>query len=393
MKVHYIYKDVVFNDIRDIVFNNKLNMNHGFIENEYIPYQVFISGDTFFEGVSIGYDEGYDPANNFDVEEDFDLASVFTKVPEDCIVACSGGIDSSTVSLLGKPKAIYTGYYNEPGYDERGYSHLVSEKMGIPAMDIEVTEDEYINAIDDFLRAICTPIGGMGGIAEYICLKKALKLKQYRVKNVLFGNGGDEVFCGYFYNHMIFDLVRMAESEHEHMVNFGASRKNFVYNNISLLIERLNRRDYSGRTELPKAIGNLCIDDDYDYLDKILDININLTLPSLLHLNQQICKSMNVYGINPLSSTALFRRARGFNKNLNPKPKQALIDLCPALPEEIKKRNDKMGFPIPVHKWLKLSFLIKEATQAAGKKFDGINRRTWGLFMIERWKKLFINGK
>ena len=66
MKVFYTYKGELFDDIRDIVENNKkLQPNWDYIFFEYMPYQVFLTGRTFFKDVYVQPNVKYDPADQF----------------------------------------------------------------------------------------------------------------------------------------------------------------------------------------------------------------------------------------------------------------------------------------------------------------------------------------
>lgn len=391
MKIKYTYKDFETDDVRDIVYNNKLEENTKYIFSEYLPYQVFISRDTFFKDLKIKVDEGFYPEKQVPLEKDFLLEDSFKEYFSDHIpirgyyaAACSGGIDSSVVSLLTKPDLVYTGYYSEPGYSEVPFATLIAEKINSKHFVTEITEEDYIKSIDDFLKNICVPIGGMGGISEYICLKRMREA--FGMESVLFGNGGDEVFLGYFYNHMILYMMDVAETEHTYMENFKPARRSFVYDNIDIFIERLINRGYAfnGTSAVTDRLKN-----NANFIDKMFDININVTLPSLLHLNNQMCKAMKVEGYNPLSNQKLFDRAVSINKDLSEKTKKALIDMCPELPQAIVDRKDKFGFPIPYHKWDVLNAMMREAVEKTGEAFNGINRRSWGIFMIDRWRRVF----
>ena len=199
MKIFYTYKGEMFDDIRDIVENNKLLPNWDYIFFEYMPYQVFLTGRTFFKDVYVQPNVKYDPQDQF--TNDITLEEVVAQYLEayefkskSFAAAVSGGIDSSSVALLVEPMGIYTGYYDEPGYDEREYSEKISEILATYHVQIEVTEKAYLAAIDAFLKAICSPIAGMGGVSEYLVLKQAKDL--LKADSVFFGNGGDEVLCG-----------------------------------------------------------------------------------------------------------------------------------------------------------------------------------------------------
>ena len=62
MRLQYSYQDRFFDDIRDIVLNNKLEINYEHIFEEYLPFQVFVTGDTFFKGVRIVPSVKFEPS-------------------------------------------------------------------------------------------------------------------------------------------------------------------------------------------------------------------------------------------------------------------------------------------------------------------------------------------
>ena len=54
LKIKYIYKDKEFNDIRDIVHNNKnLEIDYRYILEEYIPYPEVLSDTYILELVMV----------------------------------------------------------------------------------------------------------------------------------------------------------------------------------------------------------------------------------------------------------------------------------------------------------------------------------------------------
>jgi asparagine synthetase B (glutamine-hydrolysing) len=383
MKIRYKYRDFVTDDIREIVRNNRLEENTEVIMGEYLPYQIFVSRETFFKGLTIEVEGGFS-IDRQKSRKGFLLEDIIKPSGKVMAAACSGGIDSSSVTLNVRPDYVYTGYYSEPGFSEVPYAESVAKRVNAIHLVYEVTEEEYIQQLEDYLQTICTPIAGLGGVAEMICLKRLMK--HFPATDVYFGNGGDEVFLGYFYNHMIRHLTDVADANHDYMENFRPSRRKFIYDNIDIMLERLINRGgifYNGSPVLKRVA-------QYDdIIEKMLDININMTLPSLLHVNHMMCKAAGVTGHNPLSSQDLIDRSLSFSELWEDRPKKPLVDLCPQLPREITQRRDKQGFPTPVHKWAMLSEMIRESVERAGEEFTGINRRAWGLFMIDRWRKEF----
>ena len=186
MRVIYKYNGEQFNDIRDAVHNNKLDIDFEYIFEEYLPFQAFVSGRTIFKGLTIEPSVKYDPFKyigyssfNSDVFSDgvmdyldrygFDSSKKFTG-------AVSGGVDSSAVALELEPKVIYSGYYKAEDYfDETPYSKAVAETIGAEHRTYELTEADFLENVEDCIDIICTPIAGLGTVMEYAALKNAIE--------------------------------------------------------------------------------------------------------------------------------------------------------------------------------------------------------------------------
>lgn len=393
MRIRYNYKDELFDDVRDIVENNYMTPYFPWFSEVYLPYQVFTNNKTPFLGVTIEQEYRFDPRTQIDsreltpedlLQESFDEYDDSHEGAACHLCACSGGTDSSIVALEYSAAVIYSGLYPEKGFDETTYSAEIAKDLGCFHLTFEVTEDEYIDTIDEYLRAICIPIAGLGGVSEYIVLKKALE--QYpEVKTVYFGNGGDEIFLGYFYNHMIRELVKLSCNPMEYMPNFLSSKESFIMDNTEAFIDILIRRSNKDKPLIPKIPGDT-------WIEKMLYVNINFTLPSLLHINNQICRACGVEGRNPISNKTLIDHAVFLNTPLDAEPKKRFKEMCPSLPNRIKERKDKMGFPIPLHKWEKLKAIIAGETGALLRcNLDDyvITREEWGKFMMGRWMRMF----
>ena len=134
-------------------------------------------------------------------------------------------------------------------------------------------------------------------------------------------------------------------------------------------------------------------------MDKLLYVNINFTLPSLLHLNGQMCRFLEVQAFNPLANSWLISAARTINDPMTEIPKKLLREIRPDMPEGIKNNYLKRGFPVPYNTWVRLNHEMKEAYDEFFKRswvdvvkipYDGINRWTWGVFQAELFLRRFM---
>jgi hypothetical protein len=408
MKIRYRYHNELFDDMRDIVENNSMTPDYQYIMEEYLPFQSFISKRTCLNGVTIEPSERYVPStqmippkihgrpfNEHHFSEamgryclDHDIPG-----PDQVVAAVSGGVDSSAVALELGPCNIYSGYYNSVEHDEREFSELVASQIKANHCTFELGESHFIDNIDNYMSAICSPIAGMGGIMEYALL--GLVTKEYPdVKHFLFGNGGDEVFMGYYYNHYIKKFVSESSKPDEFMPNFVPTKKRVGRDVVdSLIIALLNKgslniacSEFVVGTVLP-MLGWMS-----NYIDKLLYCNINVILPSLLHVNNQICRAHDIHGHNPLANKTLIKYARHLNTPPSEIPKELLRSIHSNMPKAISGNTIKRGFPLPFGKWKEVRKIIRKAYDRFFKRpqvtmdrprFDGSNRRTWGIFQAE----------
>lgn len=395
MKIQYKYKNELFDDIRDIVFNNnKFEPDFDYILEEYIPFQVFITGRTFFKGVTVVSDIKYLPENQMPVIVPLDslISESFKKQYESMstlpIAAVSGGIDSSIVAAKFQPNLVYTGYYKDgEEYDETPYAAAMANVIGARHIKVKLVEQDFIDNMYKVLDVYCTPIGGLGSVTEYAVLQRVLE--KYKEKEVLFGHGGDEIFMAYFFNRFVMNFCDYASLSTEGMVNFWPSLYKGIRNIVDfMIISSINRAGkeimYSGfvRTKLEPLLSNI-----EKVIDKILTININWTLPSLLHLNQQMCVSLGVKGYSPIATMDLIKYARALNTPMATIQKEQLRNLPFGVPDVITNNYEKRGFPVPIEVWPNVSKIIEEEYNRfrleswipfSLPEFKGVNRFTWG---------------
>lgn len=412
MQVRYQYKDKSFDDIRDIVHNNKLEPDFDVIINEYIPFQIFISGKTLFKGVNIrptvSYYAGQMREDLFEDIEGIDFKKFFSESVNDYlerhefykaknpIAAVSGGVDSSVVALELKPKIIYSGYYDGDEYDETRYSSKISSLIQSQHLIFRLTEDDFIENVFDCAEAVCVPAGGFGSVMEYAVLKKVLG--KVDSDAVLFGHGGDEIFMGYFFNHFIRLFYQSGKEEPSYMPNFAPSKRELVESTIDFMIVMSINRCGRNVFRLPfvKSWMYPILSNIDDVLSKLLCVNINWTLPTLLHLNGQICRSLGVEGYSPLANKDFVRLAWWLNSSVPLiRTKYRLRTVHRDIPEEISLERNKRGFPIPVGRWGRLDQMMKVTSEKFFKRagrswhYSGVNRDMWGVFQAELFLERF----
>ncbi len=111
----------------------------------------------------------------------------------------SGGIDSATINAYALQSAVnlqtYTlGYKEYNKYDERQNAKESAEFLGIKNKEVEISQDDFIDASDKVLEALDEPLNDPAAVPLYL-LFEHIKRDGYKV--VLSGEGSDELFLGY----------------------------------------------------------------------------------------------------------------------------------------------------------------------------------------------------
>lgn len=113
-------------------------------------------------------------------------------------VFLSGGVDSSTVAaiaqnLSNKPISTFSIGFGDSKFDESGYAAKVAEALKTDHHEYIVTEKDAISLMPEMLSIFDEPFADSSAIP----MMMVSKLAREKVKMVLCGDGGDELFMGY----------------------------------------------------------------------------------------------------------------------------------------------------------------------------------------------------
>ena len=113
----------------------------------------------------------------------------------------SGGIDSSIVAYhmsrhLSQPVQTFTIGFEEASYDERSQADEVARTIGAEHHSEVVHVDKY-DLLDDLIFRLARHYGEPFADSSAIPTYCVSAMARSRVKMVLSGDGGDELFAGY----------------------------------------------------------------------------------------------------------------------------------------------------------------------------------------------------
>ncbi len=362
----------------------------------------------------------------------------------------SGGLDSSIVTALASrhaPITAFTGRFpNGPAFDESDYAREVAQHVGATLHEVVPTEAEFVALLPRLVYYMDEPAAGPGIFPQFI----VSRLASHHVKVVLGGQGGDEVFGGYvryllaYFEQALKGAIFETNEESEHIVSLSSMVRSLpaLREYVPMLrqfwqeglFEDMDRRYFrlmdrsGGARELltpeyratwrPERVFErfasvFNVADTPSYFNKMTHFDMLTGLPALLQVEDRVSMANSIESRVPLldfrlvdlvaSMPARRKFAGGQLKHLL---KRAAGDVIPA---RVLARKDKMGFPVPLHRWVRgtsrdflhdllLSSRSRqrgifdpgqvEATLASEPPFS---RRIWGLLNLELWHRIFID--
>jgi asparagine synthase (glutamine-hydrolysing) len=291
----------------------------------------------------------------------------------------SGGFDSSSIVSLSSrlnqsSLRTFSAVWKEKECDESKYIDIVNQKYGCYPNKITPRADEFEKVFSEMSYYQEIPTEGPGLYPQWYVMAKA----KGNVKVLLDGQGGDEVFGGYFlmgaYLRGIIKDKKLLKvfSEFNNFTDF--LNKNGIHSFASWLFPKQYARIAKTKLSEKFRIINKNI---LETIDKnLLDIDLeppkkfqsyinnlsyhfitSFTIPTLLHYEDRSSMAHSI------ESRVPFLDYRLVELGLNLKPNQMTYKgisrplfrkaLHQYLPDEVVNRKDKLGYPTPFAEWTK----------------------------------------
>lgn len=293
----------------------------------------------------------------------------------------SGGFDSSSIVALSTSNGsnnagleTFSAVWDEKECDESYYIDIVNKKFNCSPNKIIPRADEFEKVFRQLNYFQEIPSEGPGLYPQWYVMSRARE----KVKVLLDGQGGDEVFGGYFLmgaylRGLIKDrrILRLLKESRNYMLFL--SRKGLhsftgwmfprqygfmAVSRFSGKMDILNREFLKGKD--PKS---LYFDAEPPYKFKSYINNLsyhfisNQTIPSLLHYEDRSSMAHSIESRIPFLDYRLVELGLNLSPDLlsekdvsRPLYRKALE---PFLPAEVTQRRDKLGFPTPFSAWSK----------------------------------------
>ena len=244
-------------------------------------------------------------------------------------IALSGGIDSSILAAFIKPKfAISVELPGGEKYNEIEWSEKVCKHLGIKQVIVRVDDSKWNEYMPIAVKAIGRPIPHFNIFPLFFMYKK---LSEMGVKEVVLGDGPDEVMCGYARDLIVNYLYKVYDFEA--FENYKPLIDK-ILPPISEIIDRVTKK--STETE---------------YLS-IMDANIELMRPDMDDMSNGIANYFGIVNHRPYQDTY---EIDGFMRDLSTEEKIYNVEFGKYplrliaekyLPKEVAWRKKKVGGPL-----------------------------------------------
>jgi asparagine synthase (glutamine-hydrolysing) len=310
----------------------------------------------------------------------------------------SGGIDSSSIvslahRFLGEAPETFTVLYDEPDFAEGAFAREMIDRFGLRA---HVVRPDGRDAPEVIERATYFQDGPSSSVGVY-SQWQVMKLAQGRVKVLLDGQGGDEVFGGYLSHYLpsaesaagallkgrILPLAHLVRDRREIREAIGMDPVGTLVSTglqrigLRKLLRgaRMARRLFGGGPERPAPARPRLLSRDLqvrlgdrelwalpkngaDPLHHFLwEQVVSTSLPALLHYEDRDSMAFSIEARTPFLDYRLVERAFAlpFDLKVDGSTTKAVLReaMRGILPELIRGRRDKKGYPTPLGRWLR----------------------------------------
>lgn len=365
----------------------------------------------------------------------------------------SGGTDSSLVTILAArhypdQMQCFTGAFPEgPEFDESPYAREVAETCGARLTLVHPSQEEFIDLLPRLIYHMDQPAAGPGLFPQYIVSRLAAQ----NVRVCLGGQGGDEIFGGYaryvvaYLEQALKGAIFETNEEDEHIVSLASILPNLPYLKSYVpmlrrfwheeLFEPMNRRyfrlidrsegsldlfsaDFRARYDREAVFARFAEIFDHpdtrSYINKMTHYDLVTGLRSLLQVEDRVSMAVSLESRVPLLDRRIAELIASMPPALRFKGGEMKYVLKRAagslLPPRILARKEKMGFPVPLHLWMRgragdffRDVLLSQACRERGlydmaviesllDREEPFGRRLWGLLNLELWQRQFIDA-
>ena len=362
----------------------------------------------------------------------------------------SGGIDSSLMTILASKadaensEAFHGRFLEYPGYDESDYAQIAVDASDSNLNLLDITSEDFRENLSRVIYHLDYPVAGPGSFPQFM----VSKLASEKVKVVLGGQGGDEIFGGYtryllaYFEQCIRAAIDGTYKNGNYVVtiesivpNLGLLReykplmKEFwrdgLFEDLDSRYFRLVNRSTDMENEIDwSELNKEMVFESFreiflnrsnvgkgSYFDHMTHFDFKTLLPALLQVEDRMSMAHGLESRVPLLDHPLVEFSATVPadaKFAGGRMKHLLKEAFPnMIPDKILNRRDKMGFPVPLKEWMgnELKEFVGDIFSGIGqrnrayirpdevlKNFENagrFSRKTWSLLSLEIWHQTF----
>lgn len=266
----------------------------------------------------------------------------------------SGGIDSSLLAALARPRDAYTCQFAEfaSTINEEDYARDLASRLGVALHVVRPTKEEFLCDLPKLAYHLEMPTGSFSAFPLY-CLSRAAREDGY--KAVLSGEGSDELFCGYARNEFL--LARTLDPSDERVAQYSSMLRRFEGTDLDRFCRMASRSGLQGAALLRSYLFNLW-SDQKSMVDNVCYVEARLFLQPLLQMADRMTMANGLEARNPFLDHRIVEFAFTLDDSLKYRQgigkwivKAAAEKVLPAGSLTLS-RAVKHGLPTPVNLWM-----------------------------------------
>lgn len=320
----------------------------------------------------------------------------------------SGGVDSSYIVSLSKPKRTYTVGYDEEKYSEINNAKDLTNKLDIKNINKKITKKEYMKAIHTVIYYMDEPCADPSAVSLYFLSRLVSK----DLKVIMSGEGADEFFGGYncyaeeesikLYNKIPYCIRHIIGKIFELLPEFKG--RNFIVRRGKKVEE-----EYIGvnqvfsekeRNKILKFKNNLrnkdiiskIVKKEKNNLTTMQKIDIKCWLPrNILLKGDKMAMANSVEARTPFIDKEVFEIASTIPLEHKVRKNSTKVALREAAKKDIPNesyKNKKLGFPVPLREWMREDDIYNEVKETISKDFvEEFFNRKYVLKLLEEHRR------
>jgi asparagine synthase (glutamine-hydrolysing) len=356
----------------------------------------------------------------------------------------SGGLDSSTIvtiadklikeiplSQVGAILHTFTGYFDDKALDEREFAYEVENQTSVHSHKFSPSSDAFFADFDRMLWHQEQPFGGPSVFLQYHLMQQ---VSMAGIRVILDGQGGDELFGGYFRYHgvhfrgLLRNLKLKQTLEALQTMEF-VMLKHAAYQMLTANLPNRLAKPIARKTGpnlhwfCPEYLASLKSREDAWFAGlpngRLNDVLANdltrLSLPKLLRFEDRNSMAFSIEARTPYADDhplieylSTLPGSIKFHSSVSKYLlREAMVEI---LPEKVRLRRSKLGYSVPQQAWVREleanglmqrlmdwdnPYTTKDSLRDLGESAWENSKDTqllWKLLELKRWEDMFLGN-